>query len=133
MPADPPAPDGQLRIVLVDADDLVRETIAALLAIGDRIEVVGTAGSAGPALDLVTTAQPDVVLVDPRLPDFDGGLAFIRQVHQAAPVARVLVACTPELLDRAAAADGVDGCFRKTFRPDDLTAAIVAASRAASA
>jgi DNA-binding NarL/FixJ family response regulator len=133
MPAEPPASDGHLRLVLVDADDLVRETIAALLAIGDRIEVVGSAGSVGPALDLVTAAQPDVVMVDPRLPDFDGGLAFIRKVHQVAPVARVLVACTPEFLDRAAATEGVDGCFRKTFRPDDLTAAIVAASRPATA
>jgi hypothetical protein len=43
---------------------------------------------------------------------------------------KVLVACTPEFLARAAAADGVDGYLRKTFRPDDLTAAIVATTQA---
>jgi DNA-binding NarL/FixJ family response regulator len=117
-----------LRVVVVDADDLVCQTVAALLAIGDRIEVVGIAGQAGPALDLALSARPDVVLVDPRLPDLEGGLAFIRRLHEVSPGVRVLVVCSPEFLDRAAAAEGVDGSLRKTFRPDDLTAAIVAAS-----
>jgi DNA-binding NarL/FixJ family response regulator len=118
-----------LRVVVVDADDLVGQTVAALLEIGDRIEVVGIAGDAGPAIEIVMTTQPDVVLVDPRLPDLDGGLAFIRLLHSAAPEIRILVACSPEFLDRAALAEGVDGCLRKTFRPEELTAAIVAASR----
>ena len=124
-----PEPFGQLRVVVVDADDLVRQTVAALLGIGDRIEVVGISGQAGPAIEMVLGAKPDVVLVDPRLPDLDTGLAFIRRLHSAAPAVRVLVICSPEFLDRAALAEGVDGCLRKTFRPDDLTAAIVAASR----
>ena len=124
---------GQLRVVVVDADDLVRQTLAALIGIGGRMEVVGISGEAGSALEIITTSQPHVVLVDPRLPDLDAGLAFIRRVHRVAPSVRVLVVCSPEFLDRAALAEGVDGCLRKTFRPDDLTAAIVAASRPAPA
>lgn len=104
--------------------------MAALLGIGGRIEVVGAAGQAGTALELVLATSPDVVLVDPRLPDLDGGLAFINQVHELAPAVKVLVACTPEFLERAAATDGVDGYLRKTFRPDDLTAAILATTQA---
>jgi DNA-binding NarL/FixJ family response regulator len=118
-----------LRVVVVDADDLVRQTVAALLGIGGRVEVVGIAGQAGPATDMVIQARPDVVLVDPRLPDLDGGLEFIRRLHDVAPAVRVLVVCSPEFLDVAATVDGVDGCLRKTFRPGDLTAAIVAASQ----
>ena len=125
-----PQPSTPLRVVLVDVDDLVRETVAALLGIGGRIDVVGAAGQTGTALELVQATQPDVVLVDPRLPDIDGGLAFINQLHEVAPAVKVLVACTPEFLARAAAADGVDGYLRKTFRPDDLTAAIVATTQA---
>jgi DNA-binding NarL/FixJ family response regulator len=128
-----PALPGPLRVVVVDADDLVRQTVAALLGIGGRIEVVGLAGQSGPATDMVIHARPDVVLVDPRLPDLDGGLDFIRRVHALAPTVRVLVVCSPEFLDVAAEAEGVDGCLRKTFRPGDLTAAIVAASRATPA
>jgi DNA-binding NarL/FixJ family response regulator len=130
-----PSPEtpGPLRVVVVDADDLVRQTVAALLGIGGRIEVVGIAGQAGPATDMVINARPDVVLVDPRLPDLEGGLEFIRRLHLVAPTVRVLAVCSPEFLDVAAAADGVDGCLRKTFRPADLTAAIVAASRVSPA
>jgi DNA-binding NarL/FixJ family response regulator len=120
-------------VVVVDSDDLVRETVAALLGIGDRVEVVGIAGQTGPAIDLVRTARPDVVIVDPRLPDLDDGLAFIRDVHAVAPSVRVLIVCSPELLARDELAVAPDRCLRKTFRPDDLTAAIVAASQATPA
>jgi len=124
-----PVPAGPIRVVVVDADDLVRQTVAALLEIGDRIEVVGIAGQVGPALELVRTADPDVVVVDPRMPDLDDGLAFIRRLHAAAPTVRVLMVCSAELLDRADVTGGTDRYVRKTFRPDDLTAAVVAASQ----
>ena len=77
MPTALPQPTGRIRVVVVDADDLVRETVAALLGIGGRIEVVGIAGQSGPATDIVSDVEPDVVLVDPRLPDLADGLAFI--------------------------------------------------------
>ncbi|HEX5147809.1 MAG TPA: response regulator [Candidatus Limnocylindrales bacterium] len=133
MPSAPPEPADLIRVVVIDADDLVRQTVAALLGIGGRIEVVGIAGQTGPALDLVTLARPDVVVVDPRLPDLDAGLAFIKRLHATAPWVRVLIVCSPELLERVGQADGVDRCIRKTFRPDDLTAAIVAASQSTPA
>ena len=121
--------DGHVRVVIVDADDLVCQTVAALVGIGGRIEVVGIAGTPARGMDVILATTPDVVLVDPRLPDLPGGLAFIRQVHAAAPATRVLVICSPEFLDQAASAEGVDHAMRKTYRPDDLTAAIVTASR----
>jgi CheY-like chemotaxis protein len=117
-----------IRVVVVDADDLVRQTVAALLGIGGRIAVVGMAGQTGPALEIVSVTRPDVVVVDPRLPDLDTGLAFVQRLRLANPAARVLIVCSAELLDPLSGADGVDRCVRKTFRPDDLTAAIVATS-----
>jgi DNA-binding NarL/FixJ family response regulator len=133
MTSPSPNPIGPLRVVVVDADDLVRQTVAALLGIGGRIEVVGLAGQAGPATDMIITTRPDVIVVDPRLPDLEGGLAFIQRIHDLAPDVRVLVVCSPEFLDAAAHVEGVHGCLRKTFRPNDLTAAIVAASGGAPA
>lgn len=125
----PSSSDGHVRVAIVDADDLVCQTVAALVGIGGRIEVVGIAGTPARGMDVILATTPDVVLVDPRLPDLPGGLAFIRQVHAAAPATRVLVICSPEFLDQAASAEGVDHAMRKTYRPDDLTAAIVTASR----
>jgi DNA-binding NarL/FixJ family response regulator len=133
MHAAPTESPDPIRVVIVDADDLVCQTVAALLGIGGRIEVVGIAGAPARAIDIVRATQPDVVLVDPRLPDLPSGLAFIRELHAATPTARVLVICSPEFLDQAAAAEGVDRTMRKTYRPDDLTAGILAASRSITA
>jgi len=133
MSAPQPEPPGRIRVVLVDRDDLVRQTVAALLGIGGAIEVVGIAGHVGPALDLVITARPDVVVVDPRLPDVERGLAFVARLHATAPDVKVLLVCSPELLDRITAAAGVDRCVRKTYRPDEMTAAIIATSRSTPA
>jgi DNA-binding NarL/FixJ family response regulator len=124
-----PQPTGRIRVVVVDGDDLVRETVAALLGIGDRVEVVGIAGQTGPAIDLVRTSSPDVVIVDPRLPDLADGLALIERIHAVAPAVRVLIVCSPELLASDELTICRDRCLRKTFRPDDLTAAIVAANQ----
>ena len=123
-----PEPTGRIRVVIVDSDDLVCQTVGALVGIGGRIEVVGMAGQTDQAIEIILAALPDVVLIDPRLPDLPGGLTFIRHLHAMDPTTRILVVCSPEFLETAAAADGVDRAMRKTYRPDDLTAAIVAAS-----
>ena len=114
-----------LRLVVVDADDRVRETLTRLLEIGDRVEIVGSAGAAGLALEIVEASAPDVVVVDPRLPEIEGGLAFIRRLRAVAPAVRVVVmggSDTPQLDDLASAADCV---CRKTFRAGDLLTAIL--------
>jgi DNA-binding NarL/FixJ family response regulator len=118
-----------LRIVLVDSDDLVRESLTGLLGIGRRVDVVGAAGETDHALRLVGAMQPDVVVVDPRLPELSEGLEFIREARRRAPGAAVLVIGSAEVVEQAAASVGVDACVRKTFRPDDLTAAILACRR----
>ena len=73
--------EAPLRVLVVDADDRVRESLSGLLAIGQRLVVVGSAGQAGPALDLLAAESPDVVIVDPRLPEVAGGLAFIERLR----------------------------------------------------
>ncbi len=62
----------------MDSDDLVRESLTGLLGIGRRVKVVGAAGETEQALRLVGAMQPDVVVVDPRLPELPSGLDFIR-------------------------------------------------------
>jgi DNA-binding NarL/FixJ family response regulator len=117
--------DQLLRVVVVDADDRVRESLSRLLCIGERVEVVGSAGQTDRALDLVAATRPDVVVVDPRLPEVDGGLDFIDRVRATAPGVRVVVMSgsdTPRLDDLARTADGI---VRKTFRATDLLTAIL--------
>jgi DNA-binding NarL/FixJ family response regulator len=120
-----PAPTPPLRVVVVDADDRVRESLSRLLCIGDKLCVVGTAGAPESGLEVVRATEPDIVVVDPRLPEVEGGLAFIQEVREIAPAAKVLVMSatdTPELTELKASADRV---VRKTFRATDLLSAIL--------
>jgi DNA-binding NarL/FixJ family response regulator len=116
------------RVIVVDADDRVRESLIGLLGIGERLEIVGSAGGTEDALGLATLEHPDIVVVDPRLPEMDGGLAFIRRLRMAVPRVRIIVMSRSDCDEEAALAAGVDGFVRKTFRPSDLQAAILAAN-----
>jgi DNA-binding NarL/FixJ family response regulator len=122
-----PGEPGHLRVVVIDADDRVRESLVGLLCIGDRLVVVGDAGQPGAGLDVVLATDPDIVVIDPRLPELDEGMSLIRRVRAAAPRVRILVLGAANLegtdLQRAA-----DGFVRKTFRPSELVAAVVAAA-----
>jgi len=125
--------DAPLRILVVDADDRVRESLTGLLAIGERVLIVGSSGQPGAALALATEHQPDIVIVDPRLPEVDGGLTFIAGLRACCPDTRILAMSGSDALERQALDGGAHGFVRKTFRPAELIAAILAAGRPADA
>jgi DNA-binding response OmpR family regulator len=124
-----PARDGHapIRVLVVDADERVRESLAGLLAIGGHVVVVGTAGDPGVALDLVSSTKPDIVMLDPRLPDVDRGLGLVGSLRVASPGVRIVVMSWSDSLDNGLASCGADAFVRKTFRPSELFAAIQAA------
>ena len=119
--------DGPLRVLVVDADDRIRESLTGLLSISGQCMVVASAGQVGQALDLARDHRPDVVIVDPRLPEVDGGIAFISRLRSELPSVRILAMSWSDSLESTALASGADGFVRKTFRPTELTAAIIAA------
>lgn len=133
MPEPGPRSDDPLRVLVVDSDDRVRESLTGLLAIGGRVVVVGSAGHPGQAIGLVVDQRPDVVIVDPRLPEVDAGLAFIRELRVRCPDVRILAMSWSDALERTALDGGADGFVRKTFRPAELFAAILATSGRAGA
>jgi DNA-binding NarL/FixJ family response regulator len=116
-----------VRVVLVDADDRVRESLCGLICIGDRITVVGSAGRPDAALDIVRETAPDVVVLDPRLPDVDAGLSFIEAARASVDGIRVVVMSSPEADERPDLVAVTDAFVRKTFRPNDLVSAVVGA------
>jgi YesN/AraC family two-component response regulator len=61
-----------IRVVLADDQALVRSGLRALLANSVDIQVVGEAGNGREAVAVVTRTQPDVVLMDIRMPRLDG-------------------------------------------------------------
>jgi len=124
-------PEGPLRVVVVDADERVRASLCGLICISGRIEIVGDAGQVGPAFDIVTATAPDLVIVDPRLPDLEGGLAFIVRLRARWPEVRILAMSWSDAVEAAVLAGGADGFVHKTYRPTAMVAAIEAADRRA--
>ncbi len=120
-----------LRVLIVDSDDRVRESLTGLLGIGHDVVVVGSAGKVSAAIDLVASASPDVVVIDPRLPATEDGLDCIDRLRAAAPHVRILVLGQSDCPDRETLATKADGIVRKTFRPSELVAAIIATGRQA--
>jgi CheY-like chemotaxis protein len=124
-----PDPEGPpLSVLIVDADERVRESLAGLLVIGRRCVVVACAGDPAEALDLVQSYRPDVVLLDPRLPELDAGRALVAAIRNGWPATRLVALGATAALDEAGFAGAVDCYVRKTFRPSELLDAIALAT-----
>jgi DNA-binding NarL/FixJ family response regulator len=82
-----------ISIVLVDDHPVVRVGLRGMLEAADDLRVVGEAGSGDEALVLVAALQPDVVLMDLRMPGTDGVAATAR-ITERHPSVRVLVLTT---------------------------------------
>jgi two-component system, NarL family, response regulator DevR len=115
-----------VRIPLVDDSTLVREGIRSVL--GDAqpaIHVVGEAGTVADALVQAEQCQPDVVLLDIRLPD-GTGFAACREMLKRQPALRVLVltSFTNDSFIYEAITSGAQGYLMKEIDPHGLIQAI---------
>jgi DNA-binding NarL/FixJ family response regulator len=83
-----------IRIVIVDDHEMLREGLKAILAPERDFEVVGESGSADNLLELVQRSQPDIVLLDARLPGRVSGPEACRRITETHPEAKVIVVST---------------------------------------
>ncbi len=113
------------RIVLVDDQSLIRMGFRLVLDAEPDLAVVGEAADGLEALEVVARTQPDVVLMDVRMPRMDGIEATARLVD-AHPALRVVVLTTFDLDEYAFAAlrAGASGFLLKDALPPELTGAI---------
>jgi DNA-binding NarL/FixJ family response regulator len=114
-----------IRVVIADDQDLVREGLRMMLEAEPDIEVVGEAANGVQALDAARSEDPDVLLMDVRMPELDGIEATARLVGSNAR-ARVLVLTTfdlDEYVYRAMKA-GASGFLLKDASREQLAAAV---------
>jgi DNA-binding NarL/FixJ family response regulator len=113
------------RVLIADDDHLTRAGLVELLTADPAIEVVGQAASGREALERARRLDPDVVLMDVRMPDLDG-IAATHQLTAAAARARVLILTTFEQDDYifGALRAGASGFLLKRTRPEELIAAV---------
>jgi DNA-binding NarL/FixJ family response regulator len=112
-------------VVIIDDDPLVRSALALMLGGQQDIAVVGEAADGQDGLQLCAEVNPDVVLMDIRMPVLNG-LETTRRLHSNENPPRVIVLTTfdaDELVLEALAA-GADGFLLKDTPPDQIVSAI---------
>ena len=114
-----------IRVLIVDDHAIVRTGLRALLTEIDDIEVVGEAGDGQQAVNLVETAQPDVILMDIVMPNMDG-IEATQQIMIRQPEARILALTSFAADDKLfpAIKAGAIGYLLKDSDPQDLVQAI---------
>jgi DNA-binding NarL/FixJ family response regulator len=114
-----------VRVVLVEDNDVFREALELLLELRSDVDVVASVGDGTEALAAVREHDPDVVLMDYRLPGLDGVQATTA-IHEAAPAVAVVVltgAAAPREFEALLAAGAV-ACLSKDQELDAIVAAI---------
>jgi DNA-binding NarL/FixJ family response regulator len=122
------AASAPLRVLVVDADDRIRESLARLLTIGGRCVVVATAGQPEGALELAESIAPDVAVVDSRLQEAGADRAFLERLRAVTPDVRIVVLNWSDSAGSQVGLPGADVYIRKTFRPHELIDAVVNAA-----
>jgi two-component system, NarL family, response regulator DevR len=119
----------KIRIVIVDDHALVRLGLTTLINDQPNMQVVGEAGNGAEALQVVERYQPDVVLMDIRMPG-ESGIEATRAILSSYPRTRVVILTSfadDELVLRAIQA-GAAGYVLKQADNQDLLRAITAAA-----
>ena len=114
-----------VRVLIVDDDDLMRAGLRGVLSSDEGIDVVGEAGDGRDALYRARLLDPEVVLMDVRMPDLDG-ITATRELLAVSPDVRVVVLTTFEQDDYifGALSAGASGFLLKRSKPEDLITAI---------
>lgn len=116
---------GKIRIMIVDDQSLLRRGLAALLNRNPDMEVVGEAGDGEEALRVAAEVNPDVILMDVRMPVMDG-VAATRELTRRGSAAGVIILTTfddDEYIFEGIAA-GARGYLLKDAEYEELSQAI---------
>ena len=114
-----------IRVVICDDQEMVVEGLQAILSKAPTISVVGVAGDAAAALELIAATQPDVLLLDLFLPGMSG-IQTLRLLRTQFPALRTLVLTTYDADEwvLGAVRAGAAGYLLKDTRRADLVRAI---------
>jgi DNA-binding NarL/FixJ family response regulator len=120
----------KIQVLIVEDHELVRSGVRALVEHEPDITIVAEAATGGQALSLARRLQPDVVLLDARLPDMPGP-QVCRALDEVAPAAAVAILTTfaDESLVRECVAAGAQGYLLKDVSRLNLAENIRALAR----
>jgi DNA-binding NarL/FixJ family response regulator len=122
-----------MTVVVVDDHEVVRQGLVAMLDRRPGFQVVGEAGTVAEAIEVTTRFQPDLVVMDVRMPD-GSGIEACREIRATLPATRVMMLTSypDEEAVLAAIIAGASGYLLKQVRARDLVAALEAVGRGES-
>ena len=126
----PESSKATVRVLVVDDQQLMRDGIASLLSLQEGIEVAGTASNGQRAIEQALHLQPDVILMDVRMPVMDGVAATI-QLHRQLPQSKIMMLTTfdDDTYVLEALRAGASGYLLKDIPAHDLARAVHAVHR----
>ena len=113
-----------VRVVLADDSRRSRQGLRALLSTCSEVEVVAEAADGLEAVNLVASVDPDVIVMDARMPTMDG-LAATKLLKGRRPGMRIVVLTMLAAVRKAALEAGADAFLVKGCPPGDLIEAIL--------
>ena len=123
-------PTPVLRLLVVDDHEVVRQGLVALLDRREGFQVVAEAGTVAEALEQARRHEPEIVIMDVRLPD-GSGIEACREIRAELPATKVvmLTSYPDEEAVLSAIVAGASGYLLKQVRARDLVAALEAVGR----
>src|SRR6476619_2637649 len=127
------APARQLRLLVVDDHEVVRQGLVALLDRRPGFQVVAEAGTVAESIEAARRFQPDIIVMDVRLPD-GSGIEACREIRAERPDTKVVMLTSYPDDDAVLSAivAGASGYLLKQVRARDLVAALEAVGRGES-
>jgi two-component system response regulator DevR len=127
------SPPPVLRLLVVDDHEVVRQGLVALLDRREGFQVVAEAGTVAEAIEAARRFQPDIVVMDVRLPD-GSGVEACREIRSELPTTRVvmLTSYPDEEAVLSAIVAGASGYLLKQIRARDLMTALETVGRGGS-
>ncbi len=128
-----PPVERQLRLLVVDDHEVVRQGLVAMLSRRPNFQVVAEAGTAAESIEMARRYQPELVIMDVRLPD-GSGIEACREIRAELPGTRVVILTSypDEEAVFSAIVAGASGYLLKQVRGRDLVAALEAVGRGES-
>jgi two-component system response regulator DevR len=122
-----------LRLLVVDDHEVVRQGLVSLLDRREHFQVVAEAGTAAEAVEMARKFEPDLVVMDVRLPD-GSGIEACREIRAEFPATRVVILTSypDEEAVLSAIIAGASGYLLKQIRGRDLISALEAVGRGES-
>ena len=101
----------KIRLLVVDDSLLFREVLARYIRLDEQIEIVGMAGDAYAARDMITKYEPDIMTLDIEMPRMDG-VAFLKKLLPEHYIPTIIVSSSQEKIKFGVEAGAVD-CLTK--------------------